>query len=92
MRSSWNSSGSYNLATKRQKLESGYLRKVHAVSYCFLIISCYDVLESAMNYKAILKQKGRNSEFSVHFQFNVPSALIPSIGLIFFSLRIPSID
>ncbi|XP_009786707.1 uncharacterized protein LOC107777649 isoform X2 [Nicotiana tabacum] len=28
MRSSWNSSGSYNLATKRQKLESGYLRKV----------------------------------------------------------------
>ncbi|XP_055832322.1 uncharacterized protein LOC129901221 [Solanum dulcamara] len=27
-RSSWNSSGSYNAATKRQKLESGYLRKV----------------------------------------------------------------
>ncbi|MCE3049827.1 AN1-type zinc finger protein 4, partial [Datura stramonium] len=28
VRSSWNSSGSYNAATKRQKLESGYLRKV----------------------------------------------------------------
>ncbi|CAN4101351.1 unnamed protein product [Withania somnifera] len=27
-RSSWNSSGSYNAVTKRQKLESGYLRKV----------------------------------------------------------------
>ncbi|XP_033509115.1 uncharacterized protein [Nicotiana tomentosiformis] len=32
MRSSWNSSGSYNVATKRQKLESGYLRKVHEVT------------------------------------------------------------